>query len=798
MKNILFIFLLFAFIANGYSQDDPVTRALVVGVKTYKDEFIPPLQYSDKDAEAFREFLMSRAGGKVPEENIRFLVNEDASVAQIYRGLDWLIQESKEGDRAIVYFAGHGDTENVTIMQRGHLLGYDSPSESYYIGTVRVTDIEDRIKTLSARNQTEVIVILDACKSGKLAGGAPGVQATARSLSQKFGSEIKLMSCQPDEKSLEDKRWGGGRGVFSYYLIEGLYGMANQDGDFQINVFEIDNYLRQHIPKETGFNQMPLVVQDDPRFRLSFVDEDLLEKRKQGMEAPSDTTGVNLASRGSSMPVLAELDTNIRRMYKQFEKAIADKHLLKGEGPQGKCAEDLLERLPNNDKAKGVRRYMKRTLVAALQDDAQKVLNLYLKADSKELLDRWNFTNKYDKYPGYFKKAKELLGKDHYRYEYLESIELYFNALLLRLEGEKQYGNDSLFNLALDQINMAIEKDDKGAYLHNEKGWILYNLKRYEESEQALKKATEIAPTWVMPYNNLCILYANTKKFEDSERMGKKVIELDSSFVNGYANLGYNYFMWFKDDLAEKAFFDALTLDPENTDALTNLGWLYLEQGDLIKAKKYSELAIKSKEGNVEALNNLGRIYSKEKNESEAKKYFTLTIERNPEHSDALNNLGFLYKKQGDLEKGKVYLKKAVKTDSKNTSALNNLGHLFLLQEDYDQAEVYLKKAIQINPKKWLAHYNLGDLYLEIKNYAKAEEQYLAVLEYNPSYQFAFISLALVKAINKEEVVALNYLKQALEKGYSNREWLMEETAFKKLRKQKAFKELMQEYFPEQ
>ncbi|MBK7305024.1 MAG: hypothetical protein IPI90_17740 [Saprospiraceae bacterium] len=41
----------------------------------------------------------------------------------------------------------------------------------------------------------------------------------------------KILSCQPNEFSLEGEQWGGGRGVFSYHLVDGLFGLADRNND---------------------------------------------------------------------------------------------------------------------------------------------------------------------------------------------------------------------------------------------------------------------------------------------------------------------------------------------------------------------------------------------------------------------------------------------------------------------------------------------------------------------------------------------------------------------------------------
>ena len=49
-----------------------------------------------------------------------------------------------------------------------------------------------------------------------------------------------------------------GHGVFTYYLLEGLRGKADIDGDKIVTVDEIYSYLSEQVPAVTGQNQHPV------------------------------------------------------------------------------------------------------------------------------------------------------------------------------------------------------------------------------------------------------------------------------------------------------------------------------------------------------------------------------------------------------------------------------------------------------------------------------------------------------------------------------------------------------------
>ena len=134
MKNILaFIALLtsLSISAQVIDLDASTTRAVVVGISDYQDKDIPDLRFADKDAEAFANFLRSPAGGSLDGDHLKLLVDSAATVAQFAIALDWLMENSKEGDQAIIYFSGHGDVEKRTLTQPGFLLCWDAPARVY-------------------------------------------------------------------------------------------------------------------------------------------------------------------------------------------------------------------------------------------------------------------------------------------------------------------------------------------------------------------------------------------------------------------------------------------------------------------------------------------------------------------------------------------------------------------------------------------------------------------------------------------------------------------------------------------
>ena len=146
-------------------------RAVVIGISDYQNEHIPDLLFADADAKAFAEFLKSPAGGNLPEDQVKLLTNSQATQGQMNAELTWLLEESKEGDQALIFFSGHGDMETQTMMNLGFLLTYNSPASAYMSGgAFPIYFLQSIIQTLSVQKGVQVIMVADACHSGKLAG----------------------------------------------------------------------------------------------------------------------------------------------------------------------------------------------------------------------------------------------------------------------------------------------------------------------------------------------------------------------------------------------------------------------------------------------------------------------------------------------------------------------------------------------------------------------------------------------------------------------------------------------------
>ena len=65
-----------------------------------------------------------------------------------------------------------------------------------------------------------------------------------------------LTASAANEVSMEDDDLG--HGIFTYYLIRGLKGLADYDGDGYVTVDEAYRYVSEEVPKASGQTQHPI------------------------------------------------------------------------------------------------------------------------------------------------------------------------------------------------------------------------------------------------------------------------------------------------------------------------------------------------------------------------------------------------------------------------------------------------------------------------------------------------------------------------------------------------------------
>lgn len=232
--------------------------AVVVGVARY--DHMPVLKYTDDDAYQIFAFLKSPEGGALPDDQIRVLVDDDATRSNVIRSMRELFLKADENDVVMIYFSGHG--------LPGAFLPFD------FDGFNNKLYHEDIKQVFSESKAKHKLALADACHSGTMLAMRSPVDGTLQKYYQAFedseGGTALLLSSKGDEYSLEDM--GLRQGIFSHFLIRGLKGEADSNGDKIVGVQEIFNFVSQKVRTYTGNAQTPTLSGEfDPNMPVAVM-----------------------------------------------------------------------------------------------------------------------------------------------------------------------------------------------------------------------------------------------------------------------------------------------------------------------------------------------------------------------------------------------------------------------------------------------------------------------------------------------------------------------------------------------
>ncbi|MGC8550420.1 MAG: tetratricopeptide repeat protein [Acidobacteriaceae bacterium] len=247
--------------------DIPQSYALVIGIAHYKN--LPAseqLKYPDRDAESIYTVLISPEGGQFPPDHVHKLINSQATLANIKYQLEtWLPSVTKPNDRVLIYFAGHG------FISKG--IAYLAPYDLNISNIPNTALPMDELgKDIGGRIKGKWKVLLtDACHSGAITpeDNLMGVNHQLIHLNQ---SLFSLTASRDREQSFESSKWGGGHGIFTYYVVKGLEGQADANGDGIVTADELDEYVRENVRNATNDLQNPTSGRSsfDPNMVLAY------------------------------------------------------------------------------------------------------------------------------------------------------------------------------------------------------------------------------------------------------------------------------------------------------------------------------------------------------------------------------------------------------------------------------------------------------------------------------------------------------------------------------------------------
>jgi hypothetical protein len=228
------------------NPEDVEYYALIIGVEVFAGgNMYPEEDKIDDDAVNMYNLLLNSSNWK--EENIKLMLNEQAHKDEIRDAIvGWLDEKEDENDVVLIYYTSHGWKTRLRNRKYGNaaIFTYNVTENRSLEQTLTDKEFDAYLDELESQH---IAIILGSCYSGRMLA----LRQKGRILLAAGG---KYFFCGVDE----DDTLGGG--IFSYFVQQGLKGVADLNNDGWVTAEEVFLYAKKPTIHFSIFKQFPFVI----------------------------------------------------------------------------------------------------------------------------------------------------------------------------------------------------------------------------------------------------------------------------------------------------------------------------------------------------------------------------------------------------------------------------------------------------------------------------------------------------------------------------------------------------------
>jgi len=697
--------------ATAAPQTGGQTYALLVGISKYgKPEL--SLQFANADASVFDKLLESPRGGSVPSSNILLLTDEKATTAAVRNGFqDFLKRRAGKNDTVVIVIAGHGTVE-IPGSKNAFILTYDSDPQDLKSTALAV----DELQTLFEEQLSKVgrvLLFVDVCKAGTVGTiHNTTVSANVQQLGDIQGDLFGLLASRPREVSLEGPEFGGGHGVFSYYVIKGLEGAADANMDGVVDADELIKYVSDQVPMATGNKQHPREFGTyDNMMRLS-------DTKKPGIDVAhwrvilDSRTGGPLYLAGAPQGQVAGARAS-QEMTDRLTSAINAGRILPTDPNNAFTALRDLQSTAAPEQFQELQNQLR----VALENKAQQVLLRYLTGDQTP--------QSRDDFQGgarYMDAARMLTQESLY----LEGRQDFFQGRALLF--------DKKFPEAANLLEQSVRIDPGAAYGFNALGIAYLEQAQYEKAIPAFRDAVRRAQHWSYPLHNEALAYVETGDYRSAIRAYQEAIRLAPQYSYLPYNLGLIYQRLNRRKDAEDAYTKAEMLAPNSAEPYNALGTLKASEGKRAQAEQLYRQALQKDPSLLPARHNLALLLASLKDrQQEAIDLWRENLRQSPDYLPSRLSLAGALATAGDNTNAIQEYRKVLEAKPDYVAARNALADLLAKTGERDGALDQLRQVTKQNSQDPDLFERIGDLETALQHPAEARAAYQSALALRPA-----------------------------------------------------------------
>jgi pentatricopeptide repeat protein len=266
-------------------------------------------------------------------------------------------------------------------------------------------------------------------------------------------------------------------------------------------------------------------------------------------------------------------------------------------------------------------------------------------------------------------------------------------------------------------------------------------------------------------------------KYYDRETLWRDTISKNPDSFMAHYNLGVILAGQGKYEEAISHYSELLRLRPDDAWGHTNLGLALAMQGKLEAAIRHYREALRIGPRYAYTCNNLGIALMQQGNPNEAIQYFAEALEMDPDYTEAHNNLGVALTMQNNL-----------------TGAIRHYFEALWFDPHYAKAYMNLESLL-MNPANLNEAMNLSESYVMKEEYDKALFMYRKIGDLRPVLaKRTYYAIARMYARQNNVEEAVNWLKQAIERGFNDWDLLKNDHTLETIHNSLFYQELLEKY----
>lgn len=221
----------------------PKAIAIAIGIEKFSSEQMPLVKYASHDAGVMAEYLRIIEG--IPSERVRLLLNQQANKTDLEDTFEqWLPKRADPDTVAYIFFSGRAFVDGVTGAVS--LAPYDGTS-AMPGGLYPVRRLAESLNKLPIQRAILFFdVSLDPIPGTELAVGSTPNWGSGMGPERNNRDMWMVGNRGLQEAHIYEP---GKHGLFTYYLLRGLQGLADVDRDGMVIAGELCTYVRGHVTR---------------------------------------------------------------------------------------------------------------------------------------------------------------------------------------------------------------------------------------------------------------------------------------------------------------------------------------------------------------------------------------------------------------------------------------------------------------------------------------------------------------------------------------------------------------------